>query len=221
MRQLWITVLLVACAVAARADSIPVYDLTQGAIIVTNASSPFPVDAFSFSNGNGVTIGGIDRFPLIGMSIVGGGSAANPFLLIGLNLDTSNVNGQGLFLFGSVTITGADFLLPTTGSTYSVTVPVLFSGSFSSCQGTYGPFGGCNPPPTFLGTFNINGPGTVSLTFLGIPLGGGGTVWQLTGATYALNSVPEPASILLLGTGVIAVCGKVRRRRFQRQETYK
>lgn len=147
-------------------------------------------------------------------SLVGGGGTGNPFLNIGFNLETSNVNGTTLFLFGVATITGGNFTLPTSGTTFSITEPVLFSGSFLSCQGSFGPFGGCNPPtPNYLEKFNINGPGSVTLTFTGVTLQGGGVVWQLSGGSYTLNAVPEPATVLLLGTGVLAICGKLRRRK--------
>jgi hypothetical protein len=35
----------------------------------------------------------------------------------------------------------------------------------------------------------------------------------VSSATYTLNTVPEPASIVLLGTGALAVFGKLRQRK--------
>ena len=119
------------------------------------------------------------------MNPIAGGGTGNPFLLLGLNLETANVNGSTLFLFGSVNITGPAFTLPTSGTTFSTTLPILFNGSFLSCPGSFGPFGGCNPPsPNYLGQFNINGTGLLTLSFTGVALQGGGVVWQLSGATY-------------------------------------
>lgn len=213
MRKIVVLALFAVFASLAKADSIPTYNLTQGTVTLTNFNPGGFTSLFSFSNGSGTSIGGADD----GFSIsspVGGGGTGNPFLNIGFNLQTSNVNGATLFLFGVVTVTGADFTLPTSGTTFSITEPVLFSGSFLSCQGSFGPFGGCNPPaPTYLGKFNINGQGSVTLTFTGVELQGGGVLWQLSGGTYTLTAAPEPASIVLLGTGALAIFGKLRRRR--------
>ena len=212
MRRFCFAVVFALCAVAAYGDGIPTYDLTQGSVTLTNITLGSSDDVFTFSNGQGVTIGGVDTFPPIGMQLIGGGGTGNPFLVLGLNLESANVNGTGLFLFGSVNITGPDFTLPTSGTTFTTTVPVLFSGSFLSCQGSFGPFGGCNPPPDYLGQFNINGTGLLTLSFTGVSLQDG-VVWQLSGATYTLTSTPEPASIVLLGTGALAIFAKLRRRK--------
>jgi hypothetical protein len=214
MRRFCFAVVLVVSAVAAYGDSIPTYNLTQGSVTLTNITLGSSDDVFTFSNGQGVTIGGVDAFPPIGMNLIGGGGTANPFLLLGLNLESANVNGSPLFLFGSVNITGSTFTLPTSGTTFSTTLPVLFSGSFLSCPGSFGPFGGCNPPsPNYLAQFNINGTGLLTLSFTGVALQGGSVVWQLAAATYTLTPTPEPTTIVLLGTGAIAIFGKLRRRR--------
>jgi hypothetical protein len=213
MRRFCFVVVLVISAAAAYGDSIPSYSLTQGSVTLTNITLGSSEDLFTFSNGQGVTIGGIDTFPPIGMNPIAGGGIGNPFLVLGLNLETANVNGAALFLFGSVNITGPNFTLPTSGTTFTTTLPVLFNGSFLSCQGSFGAFGGCNPPPDYLGQFNINGTGLLTLSFTGVSLQGGGVVWQLTGATYTLTATPEPASVVLLGTGALAIFGKLRRRK--------
>ena len=214
IRQICLAVVIAAFAGSAYADSAPVFNMTQGTVSLSNFTPGGFDSAFNFSNGNGVSVGGVDAGFSI-LSLIGGGQTGNPFLNIGFNLETSNVNGATLFLFGLLSITGQNFTLPTSGTAFSTTLPVLFSGSFQSCQGGFGPFGGCTPPPTFLGTFNINGPGTVSLSFLGVPVGGGGVVWQLSGATYTLTSVPEPDSIVLLGTGVLVIFSMVHRRKIR------
>ncbi len=214
MRQVcMIAVLAMYVGSTAHADSIPAYNMTQGSVVLSNVSSAGFDTVFSFSNGNGTNIGGVDEGFSLGMSVVGGGQSGNPFLNIGLNLETSNVNGTTLYLLGLVTITGWDFALPTSGTTFSATMPVLFTGSFLSCAGSFGPFGGCNQPgPNYLGQFNINGAGTLSVSFISAPVANG-IVWQMSGATYTLNAVPEPASIVLLGTGALAIFGKLRRRK--------
>ena len=213
MSRTYLLLVLAFAIPAAHADSIPAYNMPSGSVVLSNINLGGFDTIFSFSNGNGVNIGGVDAGFSPGMGLVGGGQLGNPFLNVGFNLGTSNVNGTILYLFGLVTITGSDFALPTSGTTFSTTMPVLFSGSFLSCAGSFGPFGGCNPPGNnYLGQFNISGPGTLSASFTSVPAGDG-IVWQLSGATYALNAVPEPASIVLLGTGALAIFGKLRRRK--------
>src|SRR5690242_17515393 len=117
-RSSWITTFVVTAftlfSVAVHADSIPTYNLTQGTITVTGTINA--TDTFSFSDGNGVAIGGIDTSPPFEMDPVGAGGIGNPFLGIGLNLVTSNVNGAPLFLSGVVTITGPNFTAPASGA---------------------------------------------------------------------------------------------------------
>jgi hypothetical protein len=212
MRRICLIVIIALYAGAAHADSIPAYNMTSGSVVLSNINIGGFDSVFSFSNGNGVNIGGVDAGFSPGMGFLGGGQSGNPLLNIGFNLGTANVNGTILYLFGLVTITGSDFALPTSGTTFSTTMPVLFSGSFLSCAGSFGPFGGCDPlTPNYLGKFNVNGPGTLSVGFISVPVGEG-IVWQLSSATYTLNAVPEPASIVLLGTGALAILGKLRRK---------
>ncbi len=213
MRKLLVLALLAFSASLAKADSLPVYDLGMGTVTLTNLSLGGFNIVFSFSNGQGVSIGGVAE-GFSPLSLVGGGEPGNPLLnIFGSNLTTANVNGTTLFLFGTVTITGSNFTLPTSGTSFSITEPVLFSGTFLSCQGGFGPInGGCNPPGNnFLGQFNVNGRGTVSLNFLGVPMQDGSVVWELKGGTYTLSAVPEPATILLLGTGALAIFGRLRK----------
>src|SRR5437667_6700534 len=122
MRKLLVLALFAVFATLANADTIPTFNMTIGTVTLTNIGLGGSTDTFSFSNGNGVSLGGVDDFPPVGMSPIGGGSTGNPFLLLGLNMETSNVNGTTLFLFGSETITGADFTLPTSGSIFSTTL---------------------------------------------------------------------------------------------------
>ncbi len=84
MRQVcMIAVLAMYVGSTAHADSIPAYNMTQGSVVLSNVSSAGFDTVFSFSNGNGTNIGGVDEGFSLGMSVVGGGQSGNPFLNIG------------------------------------------------------------------------------------------------------------------------------------------
>ncbi len=211
MRRLSLTVLIAMCvSAAAHADSIPTYNMTQGTVVLTSIDiSTFSI-GWSFGNGSGTNLSGSDSWGTC-LDFAPGGGTCNPNIGIGLNQSGASLNGAGVGVFGNVAINGPSFLLPTGGSSFSIALPVLFTGTFITCPYAGPPNGGCTQLNT-TGLFNINGTGTVTLNFSGVQAGGG-SIWQLTGATYTLNSTPEPSSIGLLGTGALAIFGKLRWRK--------
>jgi len=66
MRRFCFAVLVLISAVAAYGDSITTYNLTLGSVTLTNITLGSSNDLFTFSNGQGVTIGGVDTFPRLG-----------------------------------------------------------------------------------------------------------------------------------------------------------
>jgi hypothetical protein len=210
MRRICCILVLTFCAVAAYGDSIPTYNLTQGTVtLASNDINTFTIN-WNFTNGTGANLSGQDSWGTC-LDFAAGGSTCNPDVVIGLNQSGAQLNGLAVGIFGNVTISGADFLLPASGASFSITMPVLFSGAFETCPFVGPPNGGCTSQNT-TSEFNINGTGTASLSFSGLNTANG-NVWQFTSATYTLNAVPEPASIFLLGTGALAIVGRLRYRK--------
>lgn len=203
--------LLLVSSVAA-ADSVPVFDLTQGSVTITSNTPHgyaviYPV--WTFGN-SGISISGstLSWAPAECLVWAPASSSCDPSIAITNNSPTPNIgtvsgsNSSILFL-GTVSISGASFLPPTGTdlTAYSVTMPVLFSGSFNACVTAYGGAVGCNdagsqPNPVF-GVFNVNGTGTASLSFVNLGIPGSTPIWRLSSGTYTLYSTPEPSSISL------------------------
>jgi len=210
MRRTCLLFLLAFAITAAHADSIPAYNMTQGTVSLTGIDPNSFSITWGFTNGSGLNLSGQDSGGTC-LDFSQGGGSCNPGITIGLNQNAASLNGSVVGIFGTVGITGANFLLPASGSSFSISLPVLFSGVFETCPFAGPPSGGCTLLNT-TGLFNVNGTGTVNLSFLGFDAGNG-TAWQFTSATYTLNAMPEPASIVLLGTGALAIFGKLRRRK--------
>jgi hypothetical protein len=205
-------------AVAARADNIPVYDLNQGSVILIVPYAGVVQYTFSFS-GSGASISGFIELPSMCLTDGLGGSTCDPSAQLSVGYDRpamGSVSGfNGLVIFGQgASITAPPFTFPSgkSPSSFTVTFPVLFSGTFSAC--TLGVEGTCpGPDVSPFALYNVNGTGTATLSFTSGIYIGEDTRWQLTQGTYTINPVPEPTSIVLLGTGAAALIRKAARRR--------
>ena len=191
--------LIILCHVAKADPVIPVGTVLGGTII----ASSNPLQAISGSletldqNGNPFLVGfssqggmldffGAPGTPVVFQAGIAGdadsGNAAITLIFSGTGPVIPNTNAPTLDLIGFATIQFSGFACP---SNCLVDTPLFsFSGTFSG------------PVALHFTSFDFNGE----------------TRYQLRTATFSSSSVPEPASLLLLGTGLLGVAGAARRK---------
>ena len=215
MRKVLVLLWLFVSA-SASADSLPIFNITQGSAAVSPVyvGNVFGLVTFQFS-GSG--------FSMTGTGSIGCGFCLTPAppgtaLDSGLTIfsDPFNTGHATIFLENGVvyqnaqiiglTFTPVSFSLPgASQSTFSVVLPVtLFASTVgrSDCDFTM------LDCPTDIAIFNANSKATAFISFTNEQ-----GLWNLSSAAFNLSPVPEPGTMVLSGSGLMALGGLIRRRR--------
>lgn len=113
-------------------------------------------------------------------------------------------SGLGANHAGIFTFTGSPITVPFSLTNLTLTSPFQFSGRLITCLDN------CFITPA-ISDFSLVGAGTATIELIGGVSPIGTRVFTFRSITYAFE-VPEPASILLLGGGLAALVGILKRR---------
>jgi hypothetical protein len=170
-------------------------------------------DNFALNGGTGTGIGNTG-FALAGEEIRFGARFSGSDIFSGTNVQFNGVTYPELYYGGTFNIGGTVIIpldAPSTGS-FTLTAPFTFNADLRGCATNSLFIGSCQSPLVFDTTFIGQGIATVEI--IGEILSNGSQRYTVGRTTYQFSQpVPEPATLVLLSTGLAGVVGAARRRR--------
>ena len=183
-RLLWVLVLFVISP-AVYADSIPVFNITSATLLFTVNSGSGDNASFGLSGPGTVIFGEGSAVPFVGVDFI---------VSIQLGGQILDVNSTTL---GSTSLLAGSFLFPSDPqtTTFTVAVPANFSGLLMGSSQAFPTFGLKIPAGKLFLTFDSSG----------------GQFFFSQGVYFA--TTPEPGTLIMVGSGLLAMGTLVYRRR--------
>ena len=194
-------------ATLTRADPIVI---TSGSFSVArpNRSPVYTFTGVNFSvtasKGDGIFTGPEQScFPCVGGDII---KVTSTFIAESLGKGTVTLNGMtfdNVTMSGPITFTGPNLIMPTSDAAFlTLTAPFTLSGSLSGCIDNH-----VFCQPVF--TVDVTGSGIATIQLFSYLTPLGDRLFEFQSVTYTIENtaVPEPASILMLLSGITAFGG--------------